>query len=100
MRLKTRLKITQLEKASFIKVKELKLIEVELFQFVHFMCVAANASELFCMAHLANIEWLLYSSNFHFKYRILYPCQLELTKINLSARRLRFLSEMSEINSR
>ena len=43
----------------FIKVNELKLIEVELFYFFHFMCVAAIASELFCMAHLANIEHFL-----------------------------------------
>ena len=47
-----RLKITQLEKAHFIKVNELKLTEVELFRFFfHFMCVAVNASELFCMAY-------------------------------------------------
>ena len=52
-----RLEITQLEKAHFIKVNELKLTEVELFYFLHFICVAANASELFCMAHLANIEY-------------------------------------------
>ena len=51
---KTRLKITQLEKLHFIKVNELKLTQVELFSFFHFMCVAANASELFCMAPLAN----------------------------------------------
>ena len=50
---KQRLKITQLEKVLFIKVNELKLTEVELFKFFHFMCVTAIASELFCMAHLA-----------------------------------------------
>ena len=44
-----RLKITQLEKAHFIQVNELKLTQLELFKFFHFMCVAANASELFCM---------------------------------------------------
>ena len=41
------LKITQLEKARFIKLNELKLIQVEFFSFCQFMCVAANASELF-----------------------------------------------------
>ena len=48
--------MTQLEKLYFIKVDELKLTQVELFKFFHFMCVAANESELFCVAHLANIE--------------------------------------------
>ena len=50
------MKITQLEKVCFIKMNELKLSHVELFSFFHFMCVATNASELLCMAHLANIE--------------------------------------------
>ena len=31
--------------------------------FFHFMWVAANALELFCMAHLANSEHFLYHSN-------------------------------------
>ena len=44
---KRRLKITQLEKARFIKVNELKLTQVELFSFSYFMCAAANAYELF-----------------------------------------------------
>ena len=48
-----RLKITQLEKEHFIEVTELKLTPVELFQLFHFMYVAANAFELFYMAHLA-----------------------------------------------
>ena len=30
------------------------------------MCVAANASELFCMAHLANNERFLHHSNLSF----------------------------------
>ena len=44
-------------------MNELKLTQVELFSFFHFICVAANASELFCMAHLANIDLFLYHSN-------------------------------------
>ena len=44
---KTKLKINQLKKVRFIKVRELKLIQVELFSFFNFMCAAANASELF-----------------------------------------------------
>ena len=32
----------------------------------HFMCVAADASELFSMAHLANIERFLCNSNLSF----------------------------------
>ena len=61
-----RLKITQLEKERFIKLNDLKLIQVESFWFFHFMCIAANASELFCMAHLSKIERFLYHSNLSF----------------------------------
>ena len=46
---KLRLKTTQLEKVRFIKMVELKLTQVEFFKFFHFMCGAANASELFCV---------------------------------------------------
>ena len=62
----TRLKIkdlTQVEKARFIKLNELKLTEIELFMFFDFMCVAANSSKLFCTAYLANIERFLCHSN-------------------------------------
>ena len=45
---------------------ELKLTQVELFYFFHFMCVATNASELFYMAYLANIERFLYPSKLSF----------------------------------
>ena len=61
-----RLKVTQLEKARFMKVNEIKLCQIELFQFFQFMCVAANAYELFCMAYLANIERFLYHYKFSF----------------------------------
>ena len=64
--LKTRLNITELEKARFIKVNELKLTQVELFLFFYFMCAAANTFELFCMAHLENNERFLYHSNLSF----------------------------------
>ena len=67
-------------------MNELKLIQVGLFSFFHFMRVAANASELFCMTPLANIESFLCILIFHFKYQILHTCttrQLELTKIEL-----------------
>ena len=50
---------TQLGKERFIKRNELKLTQVELFSFFHFMCAAANSSELFCMDHLANNEHFL-----------------------------------------
>ena len=65
-RVKTRLKITELEKARFIKMNELKLTQVKLFYFFHFMYVDANANELFYMAYLANIERFLYHSNLSF----------------------------------
>ena len=60
----------------FIKVNELKLTQVELFLFFHCVCVADNASELFCMAHLANIEPFYIILTCHFKYQILYTCEL------------------------
>ena len=55
-RLKSNIEIIQLEKVRFIKVNESKLTQ---FSFLHYMCVAANASESFCTARLANIERLL-----------------------------------------
>ena len=58
--------MTQLEKVHFIKVNELKVFHFELFEFFHFMCVSANASELFCMAHLENTEGFLWHSNLSF----------------------------------
>ena len=61
----------------FIKVNEFKSTEVELFSFLQFMCVAANAPELFYMAHLANTERFLYPIlTFHFKYKISCMCEL------------------------
>ena len=50
----------------FVKVNELKIFQVELFSFFHFNSAAAYESELFCMAHLANIERFLYHSNLSF----------------------------------
>ena len=60
---KKRLEIIQLEKVRFIKVNELKLTEVAILSFFQFLRVAANASELFCVAHSENIERFLYHSN-------------------------------------
>ena len=51
----------------FINVNDLKLTQVQLFSFFHFMCVAANASEMFCMAYLANIDFCT-TLIFHLKY--------------------------------
>ena len=51
IKLKNKMKIIQLEKVRFVKLNE---------------SVAANASKLFCMAHLANIESFLYHSNLSF----------------------------------
>ena len=47
------------------KVNELKRFEEELFSFFHFMS-ATNASELFCMAYLANNGRFLYHSKLSF----------------------------------
>ena len=59
-----------------MKLNELKVTQVELFQFFHFMCITANASKFFCMTHLASIERFFY----HFQYEILCTCKV----INLS----------------
>ena len=44
---KLRLNSTQLENVRFMEVNELKLTQVELFQFFHFMGVAANKHFLY-----------------------------------------------------
>ena len=54
-------KSKQLEKVLFIRVNE-----IELFSFFNFMCVSANACELFCMVILENIERFLYHSKLSF----------------------------------
>ena len=51
---------------SAFQVYELKLTQVESLQFFHFICVGANAYELFLMTHFANIERFLYHSNLSF----------------------------------
>ena len=48
--------MTRLEKVRFNKVNELKLFQSELFSFFYFKCAILNVYELFCMAHLPNIE--------------------------------------------
>ena len=47
-------------------LNELKLTQVELFSFFHFMCDAANAFKLLCMDHVANNERFLNHSNLSF----------------------------------
>ena len=58
----------------FIKVNELSLTQVELFLFLRYKFAEANASELFCIAHLANDEHFYFYTilSFHFKYQILF----------------------------
>ena len=93
----------KIENNSTIKVNELKLPQVELFSFCHFMCVAANASGLFGMAHLPNMERFSYHSNLSFQmsnFLHMQTRQLALMKINSSARRSVFFSEKSQNNSR
>ena len=83
-------KLNQLEKIHFIKVNELKLYEVKFFFRFHFMCVASNSSESFCMPRKANIKRFLYHYNLLFKisnFICVLNHQLELMKINTSARR-------------
>ena len=49
-----------------MRVNELKLTQVELFKKFYFMCVAASASELFRMAHIANNKRFLHHSMLSF----------------------------------
>ena len=58
-----------------MKMNELKLTQVKLFYFYHFMYVAANAFELFSMAYLAKTERFFTILTFHFKYQVLYKCK-------------------------
>ena len=66
------------------------------------MCVAVNTSELFCMAHLANIEPFFTILTFHFKYQTLCTCKLASSSWRkpIQVREGAFISEKSEINSR
>ena len=94
---------TQLEKVRFIKVTELKLSQVELFSFYHCICVAAKASELFCRAHLANIEYFLYLSKLSFlniEFHMHVNSLVSAEENQLKCEKVRFLSEMGEINPR
>ena len=66
------------------------------------MCAAPNASEFFCKAHLAKMNAFYTILTFHFKYEILYNVN-SLTwadENQLKCDKVRFLSEMNEINSR
>ena len=55
-----------LTQSSFLALNELKLTQIAIFLFFHIMLVFSNASELFCMAHLANIKSFLYNCNLPF----------------------------------
>ena len=61
-----RMKTTKIEKVCFIKMNEIKLTQVELFSIFHCMCVAADASKLFCMSDFANTECFLYHCKLSF----------------------------------
>ena len=87
--LKTRLKINQLKKVRFIKVDELKVIQIELFEFLHVMRVAFNPSDFFCMDHFSSSESYLHHSILSFQiwnFTCMWTRQLEFIKINSNAR--------------
>ena len=52
----------ELYQSNWVKINWSSVILV----FFYFMWAAANASELFCMTHLAGIECFLYYSNLSF----------------------------------
>ena len=70
---------------------KLKLTEVQLFSFFFiFKCVAANASKLFCMGHLATNGYFL--DNFKLSFYVqnfirMHTHQAQLMKINSNVRR-------------
>ena len=67
------------------------------------MFVAANESELLCMAYLANIERFLCHSNLSFssiKFYVYANSPASADENQLKCEKVRFLSEMSEINTR
>ena len=49
--------------SGYTQVNELILTQAELFSFFHFMCVAADASKLFCITQLPNNKRFLYHFN-------------------------------------
>ena len=60
----------------FIKNEWVKINSSWVILVFYFMYVAADASELFCMAYLAIIERFLTILIFHFKYQVFYVCKL------------------------
>ena len=60
--LKNKIENNSTWEGAFYQIEWVKFTEVELLSFFHFLCVAANASELFCMVHLVNIN-ILHHSN-------------------------------------
>ena len=61
------------------------------------MCVAASASELFCVAYLTNIESFYITLTFHFKCQIHVNSPARTNENQLKWEKVRFLLEMSEI---
>ena len=78
---------------AFCESEWVRINWVSVILVIHSLCAAANASELFCMAHLANIEWFLYHSNLPIwisNFICMKIRQHELTKINSGARKCIF----------
>ena len=65
-RLKNKIENNSTWEGTFYQSKWVKINLSWVILVFHFMCVAANESELFCMAHLTNFERFLYSSNLSF----------------------------------
>ena len=65
-RLKYKIEKNTTWEGAFYQSEWVKIKSSWVILFFHFMRVAANASELFCMAHLANIERFLCHSNLSF----------------------------------
>ena len=83
-------------------VNESKLTLIEIFYFFRFICIAANASQLFCMTLLAYNGRFLYHLTFHFKYEIYMQVNSPalVDENQLKCEKVRFLSEMNGINIR
>ena len=62
-RFKNKIGNNSTEEGAFYQNEWVKINSSWVISFFHFMFVAANTSELFCMAYLADIECFLYHSN-------------------------------------
>ena len=97
------MKITQFEKVPFIKVKELKLTRVELFYFFFTLCVLVLMHPncfVGSIQQLLNAFYTILIFYFKYKFYMHVNSPASADENQLKCEKVRFRSEMSEINSR